>query len=36
VPLGQFSDSTVQKLRMAHVLNGKQIRSFAAHFIRKP
>ncbi len=36
VPLGQFSDSTVQQLRMAHVLNGKQVRSFAAHFIRKP
>jgi hypothetical protein len=35
VPLGQFSDSTVQQLRMVHVLNGKQVRSFAAHFIRK-
>ncbi len=36
VPLGQFSDSTIQQLRMAHVLNGRQVRSFAAHFIRKP
>lgn len=35
VPLGQFGDSTVQQLRMAHVLNGKQVRSYAAHFIRK-
>ena len=35
VPLGQFSDSTIQQLRMVHVLNGHQIRSFAAHFIRK-
>ena len=35
VPLGQFSDSTIQQLRMVHVLNGKEIRSFASHFIRK-
>lgn len=35
VPLGQFSDSTVQQLRMVHVLNGKNVRSFAAHFIRR-
>lgn len=35
VPLGQFGDSTIQQLRMAHVLNGKQVRSYAAHFIRK-
>ena len=35
VPLGGFSDSTIQQLRIAHVLNGKQVRSFAAHFIRK-
>ncbi|MCA9268013.1 MAG: hypothetical protein KDA41_06060, partial [Planctomycetales bacterium] len=35
VPLAQFSDSTVQQLRMVHVLNGRQVRSFAAHFIRK-
>lgn len=35
VPLAQFSESTVQQLRMVHVLNGRQVRSFAAHFIRK-
>jgi hypothetical protein len=35
VPLAQFSDSTIQQLRMLHVLNGKQVRSYAAHFIRK-
>lgn len=35
VPLGQFSDSVVQQLRMFHVLNGKHVRSYAAHFIRK-
>lgn len=35
IPLAQFSDSTVQQLRMVHVLNGKQVRSYAADFIRK-
>jgi len=35
VPLGQFSDSTVQQLRLVHVLNGHEVRSFAAHFIRR-
>lgn len=35
VPLGQFSDSTIQQLRLVHVLNGKDVRSYAAHFIRK-
>jgi hypothetical protein len=35
VPLGHFGESTIQQLRMAHVLNGKQVRSYAAHFIRK-
>ena len=35
VPLGQFGDSTVQQLRMVHVLNGRQVRSYASHFIRK-
>lgn len=35
VPLGQFSDSTIQQLRIVHVLNGKDVRSYAAHFIRK-
>lgn len=35
VPLGQFSDSTVQQLRLMHVLNGKKVRSYAADFIRR-
>ncbi len=35
VPLGQFSDAVVQQLRLVHVLNGHQVRSFAAHFIRR-
>lgn len=35
VPLGSFSDSTVQQLRIVHVLNGKEVRSYAAHFIRR-
>ena len=35
LPLGRFGDSTIQQLRMVHVLNGKEIRSFAADFIRR-
>jgi hypothetical protein len=35
LPLTHFSDSTVQQLRMLHVLNGKEVRSYAAHFIRR-
>jgi hypothetical protein len=35
VPLGRFSQETVQQLRMFHVLNGQRVRSFAAEFIRK-
>ena len=35
VPLNRFSQATVQQLRMVHVLNGHEVRSFAAHFIRK-
>jgi hypothetical protein len=35
LPLGHFSDATVQQLRIVHVLNGKQVRSYAADFIRK-
>ncbi len=35
LPLGQFSDATIQQLRHLHVLNGKEVRSFAAHFIRR-
>ena len=36
VPLGRFSQETVQRLRMVHVLNGHQVRSYAEHFIRRP
>jgi hypothetical protein len=35
LPLSQFSDELIQQLRMAHVLNGHQVRSYAAEFIRK-
>lgn len=35
VPLAKFSQETVQQLRVFHVLNGQQVRSFAADFIRK-
>jgi hypothetical protein len=35
VPLKRFSQQMVQQLRMFHVLNGQEVRSFAAHFIRK-
>lgn len=35
LPLGQFSDSTIQQLRYVHVLNGHQVRSYAADFIRR-
>ena len=35
LPLSRFSDSTVQQLRMVHVLNGKEIRSYASDFIRR-
>jgi hypothetical protein len=35
VPLGSFSDEQVQQLRIVHVLNGKHVRSYAEHFIRK-
>ena len=35
LPLGKFSDTTIQNLRMVHVLNGKEVRSHAADFIRR-
>ncbi len=35
VPLHHFSQETVEQLRLVHVLNGKQVRSYAADFIRK-
>ena len=35
VPLNRFSQETIQQLRIVHVLNGHQVRSYASHFIRK-
>lgn len=35
VPLASFSSVEVQQLRMVHVLNGTEVRSYAADFIRK-
>ncbi|MFG0287650.1 MAG: hypothetical protein ACF8CQ_05735, partial [Rhodopirellula sp. JB044] len=35
VPMTSFSDEEVQQLRMVHVLNGSEVRSYAAEFIRK-
>ena len=35
LPLARFSESTVSQLRIVHVLNSKQVRSYAAEFIRK-
>jgi hypothetical protein len=35
VPLSQFNEGLLQQLRTVHVLNGQQVRSYAAHFIRK-
>ncbi len=36
IPMSRFGASTVEKLRMFHVLNGQQVRSYASDFIRKP
>jgi hypothetical protein len=35
LPLGRFSETTVSQLRHFHVLNGRQVRTYAADFIRK-
>jgi hypothetical protein len=35
IPLSRFSLQTVQRLRRFHVLNGKDVRTFAARFIRE-
>ncbi|MEM9586669.1 MAG: hypothetical protein AAGA03_05260 [Planctomycetota bacterium] len=35
VPLNSFSEEQVQQLRMVHVLNGSDVRSYAENFIRK-
>lgn len=34
LPLGRFGGQLVERLRRFHVLNGKQVRSYAAEFIR--
>ncbi|MFN0059472.1 MAG: hypothetical protein ACKVX7_13530 [Planctomycetota bacterium] len=34
LPLGTFSSSTLERLRRVHVLNGRQVRSYAQRFIR--
>lgn len=34
LPLSRFSGRLVDRLRQFHVLNGKEVRSYAAHFIR--
>lgn len=36
VPLAKFGAETIEKLRIFHVLNGHEVRSYAAHFIRRP
>ena len=36
VPLNSFNDERVQQLRHFHVLNGFEVRSYAADFIRNP
>lgn len=33
IPLGSFSSETIRKLRTFHILNGKQVRSWASRFI---
>ncbi len=34
IPLGRFSGQTIERLRHFHVLNGREVRSYASHFIR--
>ncbi|HPV84100.1 MAG TPA: hypothetical protein PK866_13275, partial [Nitrospira sp.] len=35
IPLSRFSGQLIDRLRRFHVLNGQDIRSFAAQFIRE-
>ncbi len=35
IPIGRFSGETIARIRRFHVLNGKDIRSYAAQFIRE-
>ena len=34
LPLSRFAGRTVDRLRIVHVLNGKEVRSYASAFIR--
>jgi hypothetical protein len=34
LPLKRFSGQTIERLRQFHILNGKEVRSYAADFIR--
>lgn len=36
VPLSSMGQSTIDQLRLVHVLNGRSVRSYAADFIRRP
>ena len=36
VPMSRFGSETIEKLRIFHVLNGQEVRSYAEHFIRRP
>jgi hypothetical protein len=35
IPLKRFSGQTVERLRHFHVLNGREVRSYAARFVRE-
>lgn len=35
IPLSQFNEAMIQQLRLVHVLNGREVRSYAEHFIRR-
>ena len=34
IPLGRFSRETIERVRCFHVLNGREVRSYAARFIQ--
>jgi hypothetical protein len=36
IPLSKFSRDTLQRLRIVHILNGQEVRSWASFFIRDP
>ena len=35
VPLSQFNEVTLEQMRLVHVLNGHEVRSYADQFIRR-